>query len=132
MKPFLLIFFFLLFCKIANAQFENPPKLSVTADAGGPPVTIRICAPSRSSILTKPLVLIYTHNQTIRINIGIDSIDKIEPKSIKSINVLKDAKATSMYGDAAKAGVVQIYLDDEKYPDAYKRFIKPDTTVRKN
>ncbi len=39
---------------------------------------------------------------------------------IKSINILKDSISTWRYGKAAKNGVVEIYLNDEKYPNAYK------------
>jgi hypothetical protein len=58
----------------------------------------------------------------------IDSMSKINPKYIKSINVLKDSIATKKFGPGAKAGVIQIYLDDDKYPDAGKLLLRKDTT----
>jgi hypothetical protein len=122
MKATLLILFFALIYTASNAQ-TNAKPVKDTAKI------VRICSPSRSSILTsKPMVLVYSHKQTSVIYIDVDSISKIDPKFIKSINVLKDSTATRIYGNGAKAGVIQIYLDDEKYPDAYKLLMKKDST----
>jgi hypothetical protein len=75
----------------------------------------------------KPMVMVYTHRQPNGIIIDVDSMGKINPKFIKAINVLKDSTSTSKYGNAAKGGVIQVYLDDEKYPDAYKLLMKKDS-----
>ncbi|AKQ45296.1 hypothetical protein TH63_06040 [Rufibacter radiotolerans] len=42
-----------------------------------------------------------------------DSLNSIDPNSIKSVNVLKDKSATSLYGEKGKNGVVQIQLKAE-------------------
>ncbi len=39
-----------------------------------------------------------------------DEFESIDPKSIKSINVLKGKYATALYGDLAKGGAVEIFL----------------------
>jgi TonB-dependent SusC/RagA subfamily outer membrane receptor len=49
-----------------------------------------------------------------------DSLNSIDPNSIKSVNVLKDKSATSLYGEKGKNGVVQIELK----ADAEEIFIK--------
>ncbi|WPR72896.1 hypothetical protein SLW70_07190 [Flavobacterium sp. NG2] len=59
---------------------------------------IRICVPSRNSI--QPL---YVVNGVFRSN-----IDDLDPKEVVSFEILKDAKANSLYGDKAKNGVVLI------------------------
>jgi hypothetical protein len=119
MKTILLIALSALLYTTTRAQNDGKPAKDTATKI------IRICAPSRSGIIApKPMVLVYTHHQTIGIHMEVDSISKIDPKFIKSIKVLKDSAATRMYGDAAKAGVIQVYIDDEKYPDAYKLFDK--------
>jgi hypothetical protein len=115
MKATLLIFFFAVLCATANAQISGKP--------GKDTAIIRICAPSRGSIITKPLVIVYSHNKTF---ITDSSLNTLNPKVIKSINVLKDSTSTKQYGLAGRNGVIQIYIDDDKYPDAYKVFEKKE------
>jgi hypothetical protein len=121
MKAILFIFLFVFMYNASKAQTSVQSAKDTTK-------IIRICAPSRSSMLApKPLVIVFTHRQPNGIIMDVDSMSKINPKFIKSINVLKDSTATSKYGNAAKGGVIQIYLDDDKYPDADKLLLKKDT-----
>ena len=44
------------------------------------------------------------------------------PEYIQSLNVLKDSLSLAKYGGMAKNGVIEIYLNDAKYPSLYKYF----------
>lgn len=46
-----------------------------------------------------------------------EEMDKIDPKTIESITVLKDASATAKYGEKAANGVVEIYLKKKQDPE---------------
>ena len=116
MKAILLILFFATICTTTHAQISGKPGNDTTK-------IIRICAPSRGSIITKPLVIVYSHNKTF---ITDSSLNMLNPKFIKKIDILKDSISTKQYGIAGQNGVIQIYIDDDKYPDAYKVFVKKD------
>jgi hypothetical protein len=115
MKATLLILIFATIYTTTHAQISGKPGKDTTI--------IRICAPSRGSIIAKPLVIVYSHNKTF---ITDSSLNTLNPKVIKSINVLKDSISTKQYGLAGRNGVIQIYIDDDKYPDAYKIFEKKE------
>ena len=46
--------------------------------------------------------------------ISAEKIEKINPESIESITVLKDASATAKYGEKAANGVIEIYLKKQQ------------------
>ncbi|MDB5118380.1 MAG: hypothetical protein JWQ79_3872 [Mucilaginibacter sp.] len=121
---FILILLFLLF--LAPMAFAQADSNKVAANK--PPV-IRICTPSRSSLMAPPLMVIMSHDKLIYKSLAGD-MSKLSPDYIKSINILKDSLSTVKYGSAAKNGVIEIYLDDQKYPDAYKIF-KTDSVENK-
>ena len=76
---------------------------------------IRICAPSRAHLLNQPkplYVLFFGKNQWIVKDIPFDSV-KLNPKDIKTINVIGYPKATEKYGDYGKNGVVEITMKKE-------------------
>jgi len=88
--------------------------------------TIRICTPSRAHFATKqrPFYVIFSHGKIIS---KADTISAaILPQTIKSLNVLKDSTETLKYGTAGQHGVIEIYLNDDEFPDAYKAFIKTE------
>jgi len=50
-------------------------------------------------------------NQEQNVKVSITSkeeIDKLDKKTIESVNVLKDKEATDIYGDKGKNGVIEI------------------------
>ncbi len=120
MRKLLLILVLTVMYKASSAQFENQPKLPVQKPDTGKPTIIRICAPSRSSILAgQPLVLVYSHD---KIYVSDTSLSRLPPKAIKSINVLRDTSLIKTYGNAARNGTMQVYINDKEFPDAYKLF----------
>ena len=48
--------------------------------------------------------------------VSMDSIQKIDQSRIKTITILKDKTATTLYGDKAKNGVISITIASEKDP----------------
>jgi hypothetical protein len=46
-----------------------------------------------------------------------ETVDKLDPKSIGQIDVLKDKNASGKYGDKGKNGVVEISLKSDKTSD---------------
>jgi hypothetical protein len=71
--------------------------------------------------------VIKSHNQTFCFidTGGATKLQAINPQWVKKIDILKDRLITAKdYGEAGKNGVVEITLDDEKYPDAYQSLLK--------
>jgi TonB-dependent SusC/RagA subfamily outer membrane receptor len=66
---------------------------------------------TRDPAKNKPYVIIVIGEKNYPV--PADSVNSIDPETIKSINVLKDESATSLYGEKAKNGVVQIQLKAE-------------------
>jgi hypothetical protein len=123
MKFILPLIALLLISGFASAQKELKPLI----DPGTPgkDMVIRICAPSKGQLLHPPLYLIYSHNRLIFKSdtfANTAPLNALNPQHFKSINILKDSVSLSKYGGIAKNGVIEIYLDDEKFPDAYKAF----------
>ena len=104
---------------------DSNNKVAVTKSPG-----IRICAPSKGALMAPPLIVIFSHDKVIYKSSEQGALNKISPQSIKSIIILKDSSSVAKYGDSAKNGVIQIYLDDQKYPGAYKAF-KADSAESK-
>jgi hypothetical protein len=130
MKLFLTLLFLLFVVPAAFAQVDSNKILSL-APARFTQVdnkvivskqtTIRICTPSRSALIGSPLVIIYSHDKVIFQSADDHGVmSNIPPQFIKSVNVFKDSLTVAKFGSTAKNGVIEIYLDDEKYPDAYK------------
>lgn len=90
---------------------------------------IRICAPSRGQLLHVPLWVIYSHDEVIYKSDTLSSkpVGNLSPDYIKSIIVLKGENATVKYGGIAKNGAIEIYINDEKYPEA-RKLLQADTT----
>lgn len=110
MKTFLLLFFAIIIKLNVFAQIK--PEDHKPSEE----VVIRICAPSRANMLNQPkplYVLFYGKNHWIVRDLPFDSI-KINPNDIKTINILKDAKAIDKYGEDAKNGVIEITVKKER------------------
>ena len=71
---------------------------------------IRICAPSRGKIITPPPLFVLKNDNRILIA---DKDKMLNPKCIKSINVLKDAATTAKYGSKGLNGVIEITVDED-------------------
>jgi len=81
--------------------------------------------------LAPPLIIIFSHDKIIYRSAESSGIlDKISPQTIKTINILKDSLSVAKFGVEAKNGVIEIYLDDKNYPDAYK-LLKADSAENK-
>lgn len=81
--------------------------------------------------MAPPLMVVFSHDRVIYRSLAAEgNMSKLSPDCIKSIYVLKDSSSVAKYGSAAKNGVIEIYIDDEKYPDAYKVF-KTDSLENK-
>lgn len=64
---------------------------------------------SRSRIMTAhPLYVLKNNNRILE-----NGVNWLNPTSIKSINVLKDASAVNNYGEKARNGVVEITVDED-------------------
>jgi len=112
-----LIFILVIQLLVSGVVLAQQP--SIKAPVTTPNSTIRICTPSRHNLLKPgPLYVLYSRNTIIAR--GDSLIPALDPKMIKSIYVLKDTAATKAYGLAGKSGVIEITIDDVKYPDAYK------------
>ncbi|MEJ6980835.1 hypothetical protein WG906_10265 [Pedobacter sp. P351] len=119
MKPSITLVLFMACCVLfawAQPSSQGQP---------GGSVNIRICTPSRAHlVIRKPLYVVFSHNKIIAK--GDSILPSLLPDAIKSINVVKDSIANLKYGSAAQHGVIEIFLNDDKYPEAYKTFIKGD------
>jgi hypothetical protein len=116
---------------LALAQKELKPL--VNSGTPGQDMVIRICAPSKGQLLHPPLYLIYSHNRLIfksDTSGNTAPLNALNPRQFKSIHVLKDSLSLSKYGGMAKNGIIEIYLDDEKFPDAYKAFTADSAKVK--
>jgi len=67
----------------------------------------------------KPLWVLFSHNEIILKADTLKGFHNLPPKYIKSLNVQKDSIMLKKYGAAAKDGVLEVYLNDKEYPDAY-------------
>lgn len=115
----------LLFLTLNVLFAQERPGLSVETKPANA-ATIRICTPNRANFAgkQKPFYVIFSHDKIIS---KADTMSAaILPQTIKSFNVLKDSTATLKYGSLGKNGVIEIYLNDDKYPEAYKAFIKTE------
>lgn len=80
---------------------------------------IRICTPSRAGIIkNKPLYVIFSDRKHFIANETV--FREVKPEIIKTINVLKDEAAIKKYGESARNGVIEIYIDVKKYPKVYR------------
>ena len=96
MKAYLVILIIVFTVKLSVAQVNKTEKLNTT----------------------KPFFVLFSHNQTIVNADTLKSFHDLPSSHIKSINVLKDSAMVKKYGSNAKDGVIEIYLDDKKYPMA--------------
>jgi hypothetical protein len=109
MKTFLLLSFAIIIKLNVFAQVKSD-TVKPSEEA-----VIRICAPSRVQMLNQPkplYVLYFGKNQWIVKDIPFDSV-KLNPNDIKTINVVRDLKATDKYGNDAKNGVIEITIKKE-------------------
>jgi len=106
---------------VSSVLFAQQPSIKPLVTT--PNSTIKICTPSRHNLLKPgPIYAIYSHNKIIALGDSLHAT--LDPKMIKSIYVLKDSAAIKAYGKMAKNGVIEVTIDDEKYPEAYKIFRK--------
>jgi hypothetical protein len=102
---------------VAFAQ-ATPPV--VKADSAK--INVRICAVNRRQVLSV-LYVIKSKNGEFKVKGG-NTLSSISPQAIKSINVYKNSTAIKKYGNEARDGVVEIFLNDDKYPDLYNEIEK--------
>jgi len=128
MRLILTFLFVVIISAIAFAQTDgkalslNAPLFTPVNNVKIKDTTARICSCSTGPI-APPLIVIFWRDKIIYKSAGSsDILSKVPPKSIKSINILKDSSSVAKYGDLAKNGVIEIYLDDKNYPDTYKLF----------
>jgi TonB-linked SusC/RagA family outer membrane protein len=100
---------------VSNERLANIPATNLTASLQGSVAGINISTPygapgGSSSILIRGLNSINASNAPLVVIDGIPggSIDDINPGDIKSVEVLKDAASTSIYGSRATSGVIII------------------------
>ena len=87
------------------------PGVVVTTDGGNPTggATIRIRGGSSLSASNDPLIVIDGVPQTNQANGGgMSAMSMLNPQSIESMTILKDASATAIYGSRASNGVIII------------------------
>lgn len=70
----------------------------------------------------KPLYVVLSLDKIILKSAGQDTsiLNRVDPASIQSINILKDSTGIKKYGGEAKYGVVEIKMKDGKYPKDYQ------------
>ncbi len=88
---------------MATALQGSDPSLNIQMNSGGPGASydfnIRGIASLNNSSMTKPLVLVD----------GVEmDLSRISTNDIESVNILKDASASAIYGSKAAAGVILI------------------------
>lgn len=134
MKAFFSLLLFTLLGKIAVAQLipelQISPRVYTVLKDSAKSKAIRICTPSRASLIgQEPLYVIKSHGKVI-INKFLN-INTLNPHYIKNLNIYKDSASVAKYGLEAKYGVIEITLDDEKYPNAF-RSIQIDSIKKKS
>jgi len=112
--------------EIASAQTSKPLENASTPGKRG---TVNICTPSRNKLMnTNPLYVVYSHDKMVyrsdTSKAAGNVLGNLDQQAIKSMNIVKDSTATQRFGKAGQWGVIEIYLDDVKKPDAYKAFVK--------
>ena len=108
MKIYLTLSFFLL----AGSAFAQMPKKRDSV------LVIRLDDRMKADL--KPLYVIFSQGKIIA---QTDTLAAgVEPRIIKSINVLKGKDAYEKYKEKGNNGAIEIYLNDEKYPEAYRIF----------
>jgi TonB-linked SusC/RagA family outer membrane protein len=106
------------------ASFDNllqgsVPGISVTQSSGAPgaTATIRVRGGNSISFGNAPLYvidgfIIYNNNDNVNTGasngVGVNALSTINPSDIESIEILKDASATAIYGSRGANGVVVI------------------------
>jgi TonB-linked SusC/RagA family outer membrane protein len=91
------------------------PGVNITTPNGvlnNPPI-IRIRGVNSISLSSQPLIVIdgiptYTGNQSAVSNVPNNPLANLNPDDIESVDVLKDASATAIYGSRAAAGVILV------------------------
>ena len=122
MKASLIILFSLFLFSASNAQNNLDPVQSVT----DLPWFHKSTALRKTTRHVKedPLFVYFSHAKEVLRDSNSTTLSSLDPKIIKKVAILKDSVAVNKYGKDARKGVVEIYLDDEKYPDAYKTLHK--------
>jgi hypothetical protein len=127
----LLIFVLLLSATCATiAQTSGEPGIT------NPNKIIRICAPSKGQLLHQPMIIIYSRDKVLYQSDTLphktfQPLSFLNPQSIKKISILKDTAQTKKYGGMAKNGVIEVYLDDKKYPKARKILLDSIKAMKK-
>ncbi|HTN22126.1 MAG TPA: hypothetical protein VL125_16735 [Pelobium sp.] len=121
----LITFIMLIMTELVYAQ-QKTDSLSLRTPgviSGG--TAIRICAPSRASLIQKPpLYIIKYGKKEYRSNKSSDHFNQFSPKDIASVNIFKDSTALAKYGDDAEYGAVIITIKDDKVSEFNKNFRK--------
>jgi len=128
MKHLYFSFLILAFTTTVSAQTTDTvnrvPGIHRTTDRK----TIRICAPSRTGMLANPLLWI-VNGVVVK---GDMLSNYIRPASIQSMDVLKDASATALYGARGQNGVILIKLKKDLQLWSLKELLKNFRIRKKN
>ncbi|MFA6071552.1 MAG: SusC/RagA family TonB-linked outer membrane protein [Janthinobacterium sp.] len=108
--------------EISNQPISNPiyaiigrvAGLEITPNSGQPGAPVKIQLRGQNSLSgsqTEPLIVVdevpFANNLSVRQG-GFSALSMVNPNDIESINVLKDADATSIYGSRGANGVILI------------------------
>lgn len=139
--------------KVAGKELENKPVLSfdqalagkaagvmINTSSGlvGDAVTIRVRGASSISSGSQPLIIMdgvpLTQGNSGQLYNPVNSLADINPNDIESVEVLKDASATAIYGSRASGGVLLITTKKGKSGQTkvtYDGYIGMSTPTRK-
>lgn len=83
---------------------------------------IRICAPSRSGLISKPPLFVIKYGKKEVRSQNSSFMNLVSPNDIQGISVLKDSAAAAKYGIDANNGVVEITVKESKTSFYRKKF----------
>ncbi|TWI03260.1 Ca-activated chloride channel family protein [Flavobacterium tiangeerense] len=100
--------------KIAGVQITNNPEY-LSQDSPKPYPTIRIRGKASIRQSNEPLYIIDG------VPVNPDEFKQLKPENIKTVNVLKDFAATSLYGSRASNGVILVTTKNGTYQNLSKK-----------
>ena len=100
--------------KIAGVQITNNPEY-LSQDSPKPSPTIRIRGKASITQSNEPLYIIDG------VPVNPEEFKQLKPENIKTVNVLKDFAATSLYGSRASNGVILLTTKNGTYQNLSKK-----------
>ncbi|MGV3538925.1 MAG: hypothetical protein ACO1OQ_03895 [Rufibacter sp.] len=105
----------------ALAQLRNSSSAAIDQDPGNKKAKIKLDGPgSAGTVKTKALFVLKAGAKQLVLNQ--ENVSSLNPRWIESVNVLKNAAATSLFGDKAKEGAVIVTLKAEHAQEALQLF----------